>query len=94
MLSISTEKVRVPSSSNLSDFTKVIHAEAANAAVEQLAADLCRTLGSRQCTQHPNHTSTVVLRALDRPGGNLFDVQKRGFCCREFENTIQITVKR
>ncbi|MBH8571306.1 hypothetical protein KB206_20610 [Microvirga sp. STS02] len=94
MLSFTTEKVRVPSSSNFSGFAKVAHAEMANGAVEEIAADLRRTMSNQRCEHHPNHTSTVVLRALDRPGGNLFDVQKRGFCCREFENTIQVTVKR
>jgi len=93
MIRIVTEKTRVPSSSSLSTLAKTIQAEAANAAAEGFAGELKKNgVGNKACENHPTHTNTIVIKALDTK--EVLRVEKRGFCCREFENSIQITIKR
>lgn len=93
MIKILVEKTRVPSSSSISDLAKVITAEAANAGAEGFANEMKKHgLEKKKCESHPNHTSTVVVRALDTK--ELMRVEKRNFCCRDFENSVQITIKR
>lgn len=91
MISILTEKVRVPGSS--SDFAKQMYAEVSNDAAESFATDLqAGDLPHQTCPQHPDHTSTVVIKATGND--QLVRVEKRGFCCREFEQQIKVSVQR
>lgn len=91
MISIITETVRVPGSS--SDFASQMYAEVSNDAAESWAADLQTSdLPSQACSQHPTHTSTVVIKATGND--QLVQVEKRNFCCRAFEQQIKVTVQR
>lgn len=91
MISIITEKVRVPGSS--SDFASQMYAEVSNDAAESWTADLkAGDLPRQSCPQHPAHTSTVVIKATGND--QLVQVEKRNFCCREFEQQIKVTVQR
>lgn len=91
MISIVSEKVRVPGSS--SDFASQMYAEVSNEAAEVFASELRGSdLPQQTCPQHPNHTSTVVIKATGND--KMVKVEKRNFCCREFEQQINVSVKR
>ncbi len=91
MISIVTEKARVPGSS--SDFAKQMYADVSNDAAESWANDLrAGDLPRQACTQHPNHTSTVAIIATGND--QLIRVEKRNFCCPAFEQQIKVSVQR
>lgn len=93
MISIVVEKVRVPSSSSINDLAKVIQAQGANAIAEGFANELKKAgVDKKACTNHPRHTNTLVVRALDSK--EALRVEKKNFCCREFESAVQINIKR
>lgn len=84
MVKIVVEKVRVPSG------FEGITQEMVNIAAQGLA-DVMKENGleRKTCPTHPTHTSTVVVKAIDSARESLW-VEKRGFCCQEFENSIQV----
>jgi hypothetical protein len=88
MIKIIVEQARVPSSTSIKDFAKVISAQAANAAAEGFANEMKKHgLEKKQCEAHPNHTSTVVVKALDTK--ELMRVEKRNFCCRDLRTRFR-----
>ena len=94
MIKIQAEKVRVPSNGSISDLAKNAYLIAANGAVDSFVAQLKKEgIEKKACDKHPNHTSTVILRAVGTKA-ELFKVEKRGFCCPDFEKAINITVKK
>lgn len=91
MISIVAEKVRVPGSSG--DFASQMYAEVSNEAAEVFATDLRSSdLPQQACPQHPTHTSTIVIKATGND--QMVKVEKRNFCCREFEKQINVSIKR
>jgi hypothetical protein len=88
MIRVIVEKVNV--ASGFAGVTQTM----VNVAAEGLA-DVMRKNGleKKQCSNHPLHTSTIVVKALDNQRESL-RVEKRSFCCQEFQDSIQIEIKR
>jgi hypothetical protein len=93
MIRIQVDKVSVPSSSGIKDFDKTMYAQASNAAAQGWADEMKKNgLEKKACPDHPNHSSTVVIRATGTK--ELMKVEKRNFCCCEFDKSITFTIKR
>jgi len=87
MIDVRTKLLSKPSGSNLTDSITVA---AANAATTGAANSINQNLRGKSCAQHKPGRGTITLTADKK---KMFTVQKSGFCCKEFENSIVITKK-
>ncbi|HRF81112.1 MAG TPA: hypothetical protein PL070_13625 [Flavobacteriales bacterium] len=88
MIDIRTKLLSKPSSrSGLGDSVVVF---AANSATEALASTIKKGLKGKACPTHNPGRGTITVTAAKK---KMFIVQKSGFCCKDFENSIVITTK-
>lgn len=86
MIKIVVEKVRVSSG------FEAITQQMVNVAAQGFANVMKENgLEQKSCSAHPAHTSTVVVKAVER-GNKSLAVIKRGFCCKDFEDSVQINI--
>lgn len=62
--------------------------ELANAITEGICKEIKPKWENVECELHPNHTSTIVIKALD---GKSPAILKENFCCKEFEERFTLT---
>ena len=76
------------------DIAEDLKISTANQIVEDLAKSLKKDLKEASCDDHPNHVSIVEIESTPFNKTGLFQVNKRNFCCKEFEQSIRINIKR
>ncbi|MBL7981928.1 MAG: hypothetical protein JNL52_08985 [Flavobacteriales bacterium] len=87
MIEIRTKLLSKPSGANIGDSITVA---AANAATEGMADSIKKHVRDKSCAQHKPGRGTITLIADKQ---KMFTVQKSGFCCKDFENSIVIETK-
>lgn len=87
MIDVRTKFLSKPSGGNIGDSITVA---TANAATEGMADSIKQHVRDKSCAQHKPGRGTITLIADKK---KMFTVQKSGFCCRAFENSIVITTK-
>jgi hypothetical protein len=88
MITIRTSKITSYRKNDLSESMRVT---AYNGLVDAYAKELSKELTSKKCEVHPTRTSVLVLKADLR---EIIKVDKAGFCCKDFSNSINIQVKK
>jgi len=96
---INIQTVKLPQSTGKIDLLKstssqredLIRIPAANAGVDAFAKDLTPKLKNLKCEDHPTKTSVLKLVADKK---DLVKVDKTGFCCKKFADSIKVTIKK
>ncbi|MEO8588548.1 MAG: hypothetical protein ABI432_04200 [Flavobacteriales bacterium] len=88
MIDVRTRLLSKPSSSSgLGDSVVVF---AANGATEALADTIKKGVKGKACPTHKPGRGTITVTADKK---KMFAVQKSGFCCKDFENSVVIKTK-
>ena len=85
MIDVRTKLLSKPSGGNVSDSITVA---TANAATEGAASSIKQHVRGKACDKHKPGRGTITLTADMK---RMFTVQKSGFCCKDFENSVVIT---
>lgn len=63
-----------------------------NSSAEKIAENLISKVSNFKCENHPE--SIGIITIISTPNqSSLFEISKSNFCCKEFENSIQIQTK-
>jgi len=87
MIEVRTKLLSKSSGGNIADS---ITMAAANAATAGMADTVKKHIRVKACVTHKPGRGTITLSADKK---KMFTVQKSGFCCKAFEDSIVITTK-
>ncbi len=91
MINVKSELMYVPSGTvPLSDMVNQLKKEVWNNAAKEFALSVQKEVRNAKCEDHPSSNPVVIIKA-EVDG---IQVIKRSFCCKKFEDQIQITVKK
>lgn len=89
MIHIKTSLLPSLNSNSIDTIAERIKIRTYNLAASDFAKKVQDGLKNLKCSDHPNSDQSVVIQA--RPDG--IRVLKQNFCCKKFEDQVQITVK-
>lgn len=87
MIDVRTKLLSKPSGGTIGD---TIAVAAANQATERMAESIKKNVKDKACAQHKPGRGTITLIADKK---KMLTAQKSGFCCKDFEDSIVITMK-
>jgi len=91
MIQINLRKLPSSSSTSISTLSDRLTANVSNKVCDDFANKLKRELKDKKCSKCSYTRGTITIQADKK---DLIKISKSNFCCKEFEDSIQINIKK